>query len=468
MNNYEELLKPQRIRTSSRGSVSLLQETESDRARVIYSAAFRRLQRKTQVFPLEENAAVRSRLTHSLEVAHVGRYLVTSVLEKMGTDRDKFGIDANCALAMVNTVETACLLHDIGNPPFGHFGEAAISNWFKDYLARSRYSKNDGVSALNEDMRNFDGNPQGFRSITKLAGADGKTGMNLTFAQIASTVKYPISAESIDLDNPLYKKAGVYSTEKEVWTRIKDGLNLGDRQRFPLAYLMEAADDISYCLSDIEDGIEKGILKYKEFVDFLSTKSGELGGAAKEVNNAISTAEKNENVVDRAVSFRSKLITYLVKNAAGVYVDEHDAIWSGAQKGLVETDSESGRILKAIKETVRTLLYGKRSSHERELAGHAAIRGVLKSYECLLEISRDDFDCILLGRAAKVHHLQEELRLFSLMANKHIVCYKNSVTSDSSQEDEWMMRVRLVVDYVAGMTDVFTLRTYQNLSGISL
>lgn len=214
-NPYEELLRPHRLRQSTRGAVSAVEESESDRARVLYSAAFRRLQRKTQVFPLEENAAVRSRLTHSLEVAHVGRYLATRVIEKLRSKGIYF--EAEDDLAFANIVDTACLLHDLGNPPFGHFGEAAISAWFADWSARRGSG---GNSRLSEDLRFFDGNPQGFRIATSIGGID-KFGLNLTCAQIASTVKYPVLPDGVKENDSLRKKAGIFWTEGEIWGEVR-------------------------------------------------------------------------------------------------------------------------------------------------------------------------------------------------------------------------------------------------------
>ena len=184
---YKELLNIKRRRESTRGEYTLLQAIESDRGRVLYSTAFRRLQGKTQVFPLDENAAIRTRLTHSLEVAHVGKFLASSVLEKLEDMRelDDFGLSGHYGIAFVTVVEIACLLHDIGNPPFGHFGEVAISSWFGQYTP----TKSVGEDAL-RDLRNFDGNPQGFRIATRLSGKDTETGLNLTIVQLASMLKY--------------------------------------------------------------------------------------------------------------------------------------------------------------------------------------------------------------------------------------------------------------------------------------
>ncbi|WP_206436313.1 dGTP triphosphohydrolase [Xanthomonas oryzae] len=218
---YQTLLTNERLRPSSRGKESIAQEVESDRSRVLYSASFRRLQRKTQVFPLEDNAAVRTRLTHSLEVAHVGRFLATSVIQRVSEKGliASWGLDlTDFKHAFVVTVEVACLLHDIGNPPFGHFGEAAIAKWFTKCSAKNSYFN---------DFTGFDGNPQGFRIVTKLNGSDGLTGMNLTLSQLASTLKYP----STPSEKSRYKKFGAFFTEQEALKDVREPLNNAPQMR---------------------------------------------------------------------------------------------------------------------------------------------------------------------------------------------------------------------------------------------
>jgi len=465
--NYAAILIEKRFRSSSRGDKGLLQESESDRARVLYSAAFRRLQRKTQVFPLEENAAIRSRLTHSLEVAHVGRFLATSFIKKLNDSpgsnaRKKMGIDDDCSLAIPNLVETACLLHDIGNPPFGHFGESAIANWFKGYWSRCdpRLRDEIGNANLSEDMQSFDGNPQGFRMITKLTGVDDY-GMNLLLPQVASTVKYPISPGQIDKDDPIKKKAGVYHSEMKAWNYICAELGMTEGQRFPLAYLMEAADDISYCLSDIEDGIEKGFFTHGDFVEQVLHNVRENDEAEKVVTRARDSALNSRNLVEPHVAFRATLVNYLVNEVSSIYIHRHTEIFDGTLPGLVDVCPVASVLLGAIKRVVFDVLYGKRSSVELELTGLAAINGILKSYEPLLELDFTEFNSIVKKERCG-RHLDGEVKMFSVLAKKHVAAYNRAC----HEEKERLARVRLVVDFVAGMTDVFALRTYQMLSGI--
>lgn len=204
---------------------------ESDRGRIINSAAIRRLQQKTQVFPLERNAAVRSRLTHSLEVQQTGRFIVRTLFDKLGDDAKTYGMDG-LERAIESLVEMACLMHDIGNPPFGHFGEAAITKWFRQYLPELPLFRNveSGIQPLADkltaDLSNFEGNAQAIRLIHSLLG------LNLTYMQSACILKYtrpahqPRPAKGTALDY-LHKKPGFYLTEQEFITALRETAGAG-------------------------------------------------------------------------------------------------------------------------------------------------------------------------------------------------------------------------------------------------
>jgi len=451
---YERLLTGDRIRASTRGQKGISEEVESDRARVLYSAAFRRLQRKTQVFPLEDNASVRTRLTHSLEVAHVGRFLASSVLKLI---RDQgltksFGLEnVDFQHALSVTVEVACLLHDIGNPPFGHFGEFAISEWFR---------KKEPLSQPFADLRDFDGNPQGFRIVSRLNGADGLTGMNLTLSQLAATMKYPSNPD----ERERFKKFGVFLSEKDVMAQVRAKFNLQPEQRFPLAYLMEAADDISYCLSDIEDGVEKRIVSHKEIVaDLLEqAPNDEIRALITEAKEA---AEKASSV-DEAVTFRSTLVRKLVEHAASTYISQHNEILAGEPKELIDENSAEGKLLSLIKHVVRNKVYTDSSIQSLELAGMSVITGLLEKFGRLLDLSRDEF-LALLPKSGRVRGKDVEKRLVGFIADRHLIVYKTMADECSEIEEKWH-RAHLIVDYISGMTDPFALKMHQTLGGTRL
>ncbi|MDC4742995.1 dNTP triphosphohydrolase, partial [Acinetobacter baumannii] len=200
INQLFSYLKTERLKPASRQDMNILEATESDRGRVINSAAFRRLQQKAQVFPLEANASVRSRLTHSFEVSQIGRYIAQSIIKNLEEAKTDDGKQIKLPpyetiTAFVSTVETACLLHDIGNPPFGHLGEAAIQQWFTKLKSEFQISSNDLPSddfskIIETDLSKFDGNPQGFQIVRLLSGNE-EHGLNLTCTLLLSIVKYP-------------------------------------------------------------------------------------------------------------------------------------------------------------------------------------------------------------------------------------------------------------------------------------
>ena len=277
---YSELLGVGRFRKSEAGRVPTLSiEAASDRGRLLFSNAFRRLHSKTQVFDQESNASVRTRLTHSLEVATIGRYIAEVAAKEMsrqgwlGSTDDPKTPDA--AAALVTFVEVACLMHDLGNPPFGHFGEETIQTWFgkweDKYRGRFHKSVRRDFDRLYQDFLYFDGNPQGFRMATRLQWIKDEFGYNLTFTQLAATLKYPWTPGSVGQtkDGRLVKKAGVFNSEMDVLCGLQSELRLEEGARHPLAYLMEAADDISYCLSDIEDALEKKVIRGQDFVTWM-------------------------------------------------------------------------------------------------------------------------------------------------------------------------------------------------------
>ena len=462
MPKYKELLNINRRRESTRGSYTLLQAIESDRARVLYSTAFRRLQGKTQVFPLDENAAIRTRLTHSLEVAHVGKYLASSVLEKLETKRqlEEFGLSGHHGIAFVTVVEIACLLHDIGNPPFGHFGEVAISNWFNEYVAERSLGDN-----VLRDLTHFDGNPQGFRIATRLSGKDTETGLNLTFVQLASMLKYIGLPKDIGRP-PTLKKAGAFETESDALEQVRSrfGLNVGGR--FPFAYLMEAADDISYCLSDLEDGVEKEILTHAAAIAGIEKACVDCPEAQQIVRDAAKAAKEQSSVPEH-IAFRSRIIRELVKYAADTYLDRHDEIMAGTVPDLIDKADPHGKLLSSVKTFARKRVYNHKIPQTMELSGWAVITGLLDHFKPLLDLDRDKFTMLAVD-SRKLGSLHRESRLLNRVAPRHLQVYVDLYSDYLSKEHEFSNRAHMIVDSVSGMTDQYALKIYQSLSGIDL
>lgn len=240
--DYKSLMSTKRERISSVNRESAINEFYSDKSRIIYCSAFRRLQQKAQVFSLEPNASVRTRLTHSLEVSDLGRTIANRIGNILLRENI---ISVRNVPCIVSIVENACLLHDIGNPPFGHFGETAIKEWAKtciDTALPSNIDQNDLLLLLIKDFQEFDGNSQGFRTVTKLYTEHDKHSLNLTYATLLCCLKYARAAGE-DKGEGILKKAGYFQSEKKVVEKIWNTVGVAPHHRYPLTYLMEAADD---------------------------------------------------------------------------------------------------------------------------------------------------------------------------------------------------------------------------------
>lgn len=278
---------------------------EKDYDRILFSSAVRRLSDKTQVFPLEENDSVRTRLTHSHEVANLAR----SIGLRAWNENEKiFGDHTDFQRTVAPLLAASGLAHDLGNPPFGHQGEAAISAWFvsrKDWIF-DRKSKGGGdIEAVDAHYRNeflkFDGNPQSIRLLTRLQTSKGEVGLDLTAAAILACMKYPVGANGVESSHPAKKKYGYFCSEKTVidWAREETGLREG--QRHPLSWITEAADDTAYSILDVEDSMKKGILSPDDLLTILS-----VHGAAKSSPAVMKLRQKfvETDAMDRTPSIR--------------------------------------------------------------------------------------------------------------------------------------------------------------------
>lgn len=501
MNN---VIKNARHRPSTADHTTPIAATQSDRARLIYSAAFRRLQQKAQVFSLESNSAVRSRLTHSIEVSHIGRYIVGVIYEKIinskqfDTETKNFWSQNNMAISTI--VETACLMHDIGNPPFGHFGEAAISNWSNSEKIKKAIGS--AVKTLNEDsydellcdIRNFDGNPQGLRVITRLQGEDGYYGLNLTYTQLAVFLKYTCCPINKSSENPFSKKIGYFCTEKNIVEAAWDSLNMPHNKRHPLGFLMEASDDISYCMSDIEDGIEKKIITFEHFKDFtvkgikhLEIDNEKNSKICQDLINKLT--HDNDTPISNFLSFKTKLSNHLVEKVAERFVYNYESFMNFTyNRELISEEDFEYKLLKIMKDYTSKHLFTSEEAERMELSGFSIIKGILDEYIKILCLTKEDFSYLVMkdNKNIRKKDLDIERRLFNRLPSKHINAYKTSLLElplnhpDYSEEKisaklanidashEWKLRVHLVVDFVSGMTDQFAMEIFQMLKGIKV
>jgi dGTPase len=501
---YDRLLSGARHRASRVKGRTLEEEADADRGRVLFSAPFRRLQNKAQVFSLESNAAVRSRLTHSLEVASIGRFVAQQAIKAFShSELETLGI-AGKERPLTTFVETACLLHDLGNPPFGHFGEIAISDWFH-LKADSVKVANIATDKLRKwdryylDFQHFDGNPQGFRIGTKLQPSEtgDLCGLNLTATTLAATLKYPWKSDSVGEKLPgrngVRKKAGYFHTEQETVDWICATLMIRQGSRHPLVNLMEAADDIAYCVSDIEDGIEKGLIRGPQFAEYMERHAGAALSAAvkgkvnkdaRDILRALDLLKEprraiNGGSVERLTpmqDFHSAVIRFLARSAGVTFRIRQESILEGTEDGLLR-DSEASPLLAALKEFAESSLYSSPVVRSREITAQAVLGGLLDAYLPLMCCDRGRFNEALAGHRRDDHGrpIARDSSLMSRISRKYLAVYREALrrTEDEFKGDsgaaevmERIHRMRLIVDHVSGMTDEFALRSFQLISGV--
>lgn len=424
-----KLLGEARLRPSTQGARGLLIASESDKGRVINSGAFRRLQQKAQVFPLEPNAAVRTRLTHSIEVSQIGRHLAQKVIERFGSNTGSYEKLA----AFVNTVETACLLHDIGNPPFGHLGESAVKEWFSD-----KKNSNPAVA----DLQAFDGNPQGFRLMSFLAGADN-SGFNLTCTLLLSTVKYPWDLNG----RPADKKIGLFTRDLANYMTACDHVRWEAGKHFPFMRLMDTADEIAYSMSDLEDGLEKKIISGDDLKKEFGADSFPTG------------------VLKPFVAFKTKVINEAVTAAADSFSNNMDAILAGEDFKLIDKSTAIGDLLKKVSRFARARIYSDEAAEKVELAGRSVIKGLLNHFGELLRLPEEDFLALVDNDRDKIkdRNLDFQIRLLRRLPASYLEKYQ-----ETERGVEVARRSHLLVDFISGMTDDFALETYQILEGIRI
>lgn len=463
---YEQLLCTDRLRETTVKRDDKIDEFYSDRSRIIYSSSFRRLQQKAQVFSLESNSSIRTRLTHSMEVSDLGRTIANRIACKLAA---KHFIDDKDIPSIVAIVENACLLHDIGNPPFGHFGETAIRDWAK---SRGVKALPDGINKkdklLNElmcDFYEFDGNPQGFRTVTKLHTDYDKYSLNLTSATMLCILKYSRAAGEKKGEGIL-KKAGYFQSEKKQVEEISKKAGSELHHRYPFTYIMEAADDVAYCMSDIADGIEKQVLTKEIFIEKFLEEWKEKYYEYE----LCKFMPKNENISykkDISIAWSKKAMDEIVDN----YFKNHEDVLYGNADSLVNEQGLMGRVLSVMKSVSRKILYTSFEAENIELTGYAVITGILRKYEKLLKLPAKKFEKISEGEI--VDKTEIERRLFNRLGKRYVTAYKYAVGELDKQDNsyevkEWWLRVHLLLDHVSGMTDDFALETYQMLEGINL
>lgn len=416
-------------------------EFKRDSDRLIYSAPFRRLQNKTQVFPLPGSVFVHNRLTHSLEVSSLGKSLGDDVAKRLikkhpelrGTLFEEIG----------TIVQTAGLAHDLGNPPFGHSGEKAIQTFFTE--GEGQALKGRVSDRFWNDITHFEGNANAFRLLTHRFNGRREGGFVMTYSTLASIVKYPL-ASSLAGE---HGKFGFFTSEEADYQRIADELGIirksseGEPLRFarhPLVYLMEAADDICYEIMDLEDSHKLKIISYEETRELL------LSFFDEKTRTHILERIEEEGVTDeneQVVYLRACVVGALESECVKAFVEHEEEILEGIFEGsLIKHISDLPRqAYKHCQEVSKKKIYQSKLVLDVELSGYKIMETLMQN---LIE--------------AAVHpekfHSQQLIKRFS--------------SQYDIQSNDLETRIMAVIDYISGMTDIYSLDIYQKICGISL
>ena len=458
--------RPYTSRKDPEGEYYITRHFESDRGRIINSAAIRRLQQKTQVFPLERNAAVRSRLTHSLEVQQTGRYITKEILQtlKMQGGLAQYGLD-ELEGAFESLIEMACLMHDVGNPPFGHFGEAAINDWFEDNLpaelvdplvagveGETQRRAFDQLNAMiRQDLCHFEGNAQAIRMVHTLLQ------LNLSYSQVACILKYTAPAwwqgEKPAEFSVLMKKPGFYLSEQDYISDLRAATNMAEHHRFPLTYIMEAADDISYCIADLDDAVEKDIFNVESLYEFLNKAWGPvknndafsrtIGEAWREACSKKRRSRSDQFFMSLRVNVQSVLVTYAVKR----FVDNLPAIFDGNfNHALLEDDGEEGRLLQLFKTVARQQVFNHSEVEQLELQGYRVIKGLLEIYQPLMLLNKSGGAWLTASYDKKSQQLLTDEATQLKARNRLLTAWSGSYQVEGEGSDPYLQRLCRVLD----------------------
>ena len=467
--NWESLLSTKRNREaagSAQPSADLRSEFEKDYHRIIGSASFRRLQDKTQVFPLDKSDFIRTRLTHSLEVSSFAKSLGQNIGEYLLTYRKDQNFNWKRKEEICSILQCAGLIHDIGNPPFGHFGEVIIREWFKRNIPEMRFKEVRIEELLTEQMKqdfyHFEGNAQALRLVTKLHYLVDENGMNLTYALLNTIVKYPGSSLEIDktTGDIKDKKMGYYLADQDIYEAIaKETGTVG--KRHPLTFILEAADDIAYNTADIEDAFVKGFISYNVLKE-------ELAALQKlEPNNPFNALEKLErkyqsgikrgveNPEEYAVkNWIVQVQGFLINCATYGFTSNYEAIMAGSYGKDIFYGTYGERLIHLLGDMAHRRVFSTPAIHKMEMTEAVILNFLMNKF--IKAIIYYDTD-VQLGEIDK--------RLVSFISNNYKSAY-HTQAEGKSEEEKLYLRLLLVTDYICGMTDSYAKRLYQEMNAI--
>lgn len=451
-------------------STDLRSEFEKDYHRIIGSASFRRLQDKTQVFPLDKSDFIRTRLTHSLEVSSFAKSLGQNIGENILAYKRDPSFTPKMKEDICSILQCAGLIHDIGNPPFGHFGEAAIREWFARSLPALQYHGEPVAQVLSEQMRedfyHFEGNAQALRLVSKLHFLVDENGMNLTYALLNTIVKYPVASNQINkkTGNIKDKKMGFYLADEESFREIQKETGTNGR-RHPLTFILEAADDIAYKTADIEDAYVKGFVSYPALLEELVELQGLYGQEDAPSFQPVKVLEdmylrgKDKHVKDPGeYAVKNWLIRvqgFLINCATYGFTSNYAAIMEGEYPHDLFHHTFAEKLMDLLGDLAFRKVFTSDAIYRMEVAEAA-----------MIDFLMDKFVSAILKYDDKEQRLGTiDTRMVSFISSN----YKNAYhfhARGKSDKYKLYLRLLLVTDYICGMTDSYAKRLYQELNAI--
>ncbi|OYU16441.1 MAG: deoxyguanosinetriphosphate triphosphohydrolase [Alphaproteobacteria bacterium PA4] len=452
------------------GSVAKLDPVRSrfqqDYDRLLFSTPVRRLSDKTQVWPMDDNDGVRTRLTHSHEVANLARSIGT----RIHAFKPELFADADVHNVVQPMLSAIGLAHDLGNPPFGHQGEAAIGRWFeerKEWIFNNHDERGRGLPLaipddLHKEFLQFDGNPQTLRLITKLQTNIAHLGLDLTTATLAAVMKYPIGAPSQNKGSPLTKKCGYFESERALVETIRAETGLTEGERHPLTWIMEACDDIAYSVLDVDDAMKKGVISPDDVLASLladgTTKNEPvIARASAKFAEVVAADRRPEIARDIKIGYlRAYFIDALIEHASNGFVMAGDAINNFShQMPLMDNNA----ICEKLKLLARQHAFGNPGVLRMEASGAEAIDGLMSAFwDAIHDRPSAKFDDLLTRRSGA-----KSKYVFALISQNYLEDASRTKTLSGIAGSVRYRELRLLTDMVSGMTDTFTIKLWAEL-----
>ena len=446
---------------------------QQDYDRLLFSTPVRRLADKTQVWPMDENDSVRTRLTHSHEVANLARSIGVRVYQAKKEQFDESGIGKNALLNVIQPIlQAAGLGHDLGNPPFGHQGEMAIRRWFgyrKDWIFSKVKQDGDDLDDslcvpenLRPEFTEFDGNPQTLRLLTRLQTHVDNVGLDLSAGTLAAILKYPVSFANIDKENAIKKKGGYFSSEKDVvnWIREKTGLDEG--QRHPLTWIMEACDDIAYSVLDVEDALKKNVISPDDVLSILQRKfngPSNIKETVKKLHSRFVNVSNKSKLFDtpqqrdlKIQYLRAFLIEDLIKHASYEFINNSSKIFDFSHTKPLMDNSE---LCDVLKEIAKTYAFNNPLVLKAEAIGAMALDGLMSAFWTAISERKQLNDIKSQKMSARSSYI------FSLISPNYLHQANNPHNTLRYRE------LRLLTDMISGMTDTYAIRLWNEIKLLS-